>query len=215
MQWLKKFKRVVTVWAQIRFWSGLRLALSFTSLSHILIMGARKYTLGLICPFCNTEKGVIRNLIGGSKIRTTHFFIWYSWMAFIHLDVVILTPLKSERTATLTVALHFDILFGYKIMTNITGNPCSTKIPSQSNDVKNRFFRFRSNLWSAMSPELSSPTCSHWDLNLVWKPGCWLSIPQIDLTKPAEGFRIRQINESVQIDLKSTVLCLTKNLFEV
>ena len=60
MQWLKKFKRVVTVWAQIRFWSGLRLALSFTSLSHILIMGARKYTWGLICPFCNTEKGIAR-----------------------------------------------------------------------------------------------------------------------------------------------------------
>ena len=63
MQWLKKFKRVVTVWAQIRFWSGLRLALSFTSLSHILIMGARKYTWGLICPFCNTEKGDIRHLV--------------------------------------------------------------------------------------------------------------------------------------------------------
>ena len=59
-------------------------------------------------------------------------------MAFILLDVVILTPQKSERTATLTVALHFDILFGSKIMTNITGNPCNIKIPSQSIDVKNR-----------------------------------------------------------------------------
>ena len=138
MQWLKKFKRVVTVWAQIRFWSGLRLALSFTSLSHILIMSARKYTWGMICPFLQYWKRCYKTFNRGSKIKTTHFFIWYSWMAFIHLDVVILTPLKSERTATLTVALHFDILFGSKIMTNITGNPCITKVPSQSNDVKNQ-----------------------------------------------------------------------------
>ena len=124
---------------------------------------------------------------GASKIRMTRSFLWYSWMAFILLDVVILTPQKSERTATLTVALHFDILFGSKIMTNITGNPCITKIPSKSNDVKNRCSRFRSNLWSAISP-LVPPTCSHWDLNLVWKPGCWLSIPQIDLTNPQKDF---------------------------
>ena len=146
MQWLKKFKRVVTVWAQIRFWSGLRLALSFTSLSHILIMGDKKYTWRLICPFlqywkicCKTSnRRVILANFGGSEFRMTHFLLWYSWMAFIHLDVVILTPQKSERTATLTVALHFDILFGSKIMTNITGNPCITKVPSQSNDVKNQ-----------------------------------------------------------------------------
>ena len=151
MQWLKKFKRVVTVWAQIRFWSGLRLALSFTSLSHILIMGVRKYTWRLICPFCNTEKGVIRQLVEESfllilgrqksewhisfyDIFGWHLFYWTLWS----------WPLRSQKGQQLW-QLHctstsclgpklWQIHYVYYLLFAKQETLANIIIPSQSND---------------------------------------------------------------------------------